>query len=363
MSTYIIAEAGVNHNGDLQLAKNLVDIAKNAEANAVKFQTWKTEKVMKRNAPKAEYQITNTGDKETQYEMEKKLELTYEEFIILKEYCDQKKIDFLSTPFDIPSAQFLIEDLSLKTIKIPSGEITNGPLLYEIAKHKVQIILSTGMATVADIQLALGVIAFGLLNDANKKPCIESFEQAYISNKGQEILKQYVTLLHCTTEYPAPYDSVNLHIIPSLKQTFGLEVGYSDHTEGNHVSLAAVTLGATVIEKHITYDKNAVGPDHRASIEPKELIELIKNVKEIEVALGKSVKVPDLTEIKNRSIARKSLVAAKDIKVGTYFNDDNLDMKRPGTGLSPMYYWDIQKIKATKDFVFDEEIQIHDCNN
>lgn len=363
MNTYIIAEAGVNHNGDINLAKKLVDIAKESGAQAVKFQTWKTEKVMKRDAPKAEYQINNTGNTETQFEMEKKLELSYEEFIDLKEHCDYKEIDFLSTPFDIPSAEFLLEELNLKTIKVSSGEITNAPLLYAIAKKKPRIILSTGMATLSDIQLALGVIAFGLINNRLKTPCIKEFENAYISKEGQSLLKKNVSLLHCTTEYPAPLDSVNLNAIPTLKSTFGLDTGYSDHTQGNHVALAAVALGATIIEKHITYDRHADGPDHIASIEPNELNELVKNIGAIEMALGNKIKIPTSIELKNRIIARKSLVAAKRIEKGEQFSQLNLDAKRPGTGISPMYYWDIQKLIANKTFDYDEEIHLNDCFN
>jgi len=355
MKTYIIAEAGVNHNGDVNLAKKLVDIAVKAKANAVKFQTWITENVMSKTAPKAEYQIVNTGSQESQFEMEKKLELTFDEFIELKNYCDENSIEFLSTPFDFESADFLINSLKLNTIKIPSGEITNAPLLLYIAKHHKNIILSTGMATVAEIQQALGVIAFGLINDKTS-PSVEAFERAYISEQGQQLIKERVSLLHCTTEYPAPIDEINLLAMKSMENVFGLPVGYSDHTEGIEISIAAVALGATIIEKHITYDKNAEGPDHAASIEPLELNKMVESIRNVEKSIGNGIKIPSKSELKNREIARKSLVASEAIKSGEYFSHANLAIKRPGSGLSPFYYWELQNQKATRDFNIDEEI-------
>ena len=357
MKTYIIAEAGVNHNGDINLAKKLIDIAVKAKVNAVKFQTWITENVMSRTAPKAEYQITNTGSQESQFDMEKKLELKFDEFIELKNYCDENGVEFLSTPFDFESADFLINVLKLDTIKIPSGEITNAPLLLYIAKYHKNIILSTGMATVADIQNALGVIAFGLINDKTN-PSIEAFERAYISEQGQQLLREKVSLLHCTTEYPAPIDETNLLAMKSLENVFGLPVGYSDHTKGIEISIAAVALGATIIEKHITYDKNAEGPDHAASIEPLELVNMVESIRNVELSLGNGIKVPSKSEIKNREVARKSLVAFQSIKKGEYFSSGNMAVKRPGSGLSPFYYWELQDQRATKDFKTDEEITL-----
>ncbi len=355
MKTYIIAEIGVNHNGDIHLAKKLIDIAVKAKVDAVKFQTWITEKVMSKTAPKAEYQITNTGNSESQFDMEKKLELTFNEFEELKEYCNEYGIEFLSTPFDIQSADFLMNNLKLEMIKIPSGEITNAPLLLYIAQHQKKIILSTGMATLSDIQKALEVIAFGLINDGTE-PSINAFEAAYLSEKGQQLLKEKVSLLHCTTEYPAPLEEVNLLAMKSMKNAFGLKVGYSDHTKGIEIPIAAVALGATIIEKHITYNKKAEGPDHAASIEPDELNKMVESIRNVEQSLGNGIKIPTRSEIKNKDIARKSLVASQNIKEGEYFSSEKLDMKRPGNGISPFYYWDIQGYKAIKDFKIDEEI-------
>ncbi|AWE06395.1 N-acetylneuraminate synthase [Lysinibacillus sp. 2017] len=356
METYIIAEAGVNHNGDMNTAKKLIDIAKNAGANAVKFQTFISEEVISTYAPKAEYQISNTGNDESQLEMVKKLELTFEDFRKLKAYCEGIEIEFLSTPFDLPSVDFLLKELQLKTIKIPSGEITNAPYLLKVAQYKPQIILSTGMSTLAEIQDALGVLAFGLLGLEN--PSIENFKIAYNTVEGQQLLKQHVSLLHCTTEYPAPVEEVNLNAMDTMKNAFLLPIGYSDHTEGNAVSIAAVAKGATIIEKHITYDKNAQGPDHRASSEPEEFTQLVTSIRAIESALGNGVKIPSTSEIKNIAIARKSIVAKTNIEVDETLTMENIAVKRPGTGISPMYYWEIQGFKTVKNFDKDEEIRL-----
>lgn len=362
MSVYVIAEAGVNHNGDLNRAKQLVDIAVEAKADAVKFQTFISENEISTFAEKADYQKQNTGTDGNQLEMVKKLELKFDEFKILQNYCDSKDIEFLSTPFDFESADFLLDELKLKTIKIPSGEITNAPFLLHISKFKRRMIISTGMATLADIQIALGVIAFGLTNKENILPSISNFEKAYMSEEGQRLLREYVTLLHCTTEYPAPVNSVNLKAISTMNATFNLPIGYSDHTEGLAISLAAVAMGAKIIEKHITYDKKAEGPDHLASIEPLELKELVKNIRQIEESLGNGVKIPSAIELKNRSVARKSLVAKREISKNEKFDVENLAIKRPGTGISPLYYWDVQQFSAPKSFEYDEEIALNDCN-
>ncbi|KOS66675.1 hypothetical protein AEA09_18245 [Lysinibacillus contaminans] len=356
MDTYIIAEAGVNHNGDISTAKKLIDIAKNTGANAVKFQTYISEEVISTYAPKAEYQISNTGNDESQLEMVKKLELTFEDFKELKMYCEVKNIEFLSTPFDLPSVDFLLKELQLKTIKIPSGEITNAPYLLKIAQYKPKIILSTGMSTLADIQEALSVIAFGLLG--LDKPSIENFKIAFNSIEGQRMLKKYVTLLHCTTEYPAPIEDVNLRAMETMVNAFHLPVGYSDHTEGNTVSIAAVAKGATIIEKHITYDKTANGPDHKASSEPEEFSQLVCAIRLVEKAMGHGIKIPSPSEVKNIPIARKSIVAKILIEKGASLTEENITIKRPGSGISPMHYWEVQKFKAGKNFDKDEEIHL-----
>jgi N-acetylneuraminate synthase len=355
--TYVIAEAGVNHNGDIDLAKKLIDIAVNAQADAVKFQTFKTENVISMDAPKAEYQIETTGVEESQYEMVKKLELSFAQFSELKIYCDDHNIEFLSTPFDIESADFLIDHLQIDTIKIPSGEITNAPLIYHIAQKSPKIILSTGMSTLSEIESALGVIAFGFSRRI-APPSIEAFKAAFISPEGQRLLKERVTLLHCTTEYPAPVQDVNLLAMHTMSTAFGLQVGYSDHTEGIAIPIAAVALGANVIEKHITYNKLAEGPDHKASLSPEELNEMIRGIRQVELAKGSGVKIPSESELKNLNIARKSIVALKKIKQGEKLTVENITIKRPGSGISPFEYWNVLKKNAPKDFDNDQQITL-----
>lgn len=348
-ATYVIAEAGVNHNGDLQMAKRLIDIAVNSKADAVKFQTFKTELIISTCAPKAEYQRQTTGEGESQFEMVKKLELSFNQFRELKAYCDERDIEFLSTPFDIESADFLIDELNLTTIKISSGEITNAPLLYHIARKQPDIILSTGMATLSEVEAALGVIAFGLLSK-NEAPSASAFRSAYLSSEGQRQLQSKVRLLHCTTEYPAPVEDVNLLAIETMHKAFGLPTGYSDHTEGIAVTIAAVALGASVIEKHFTHDKQAEGPDHRASLSPQELQLLIQSIRQVEAARGTGIKIPAESERKNIDIARKSIVAHKKIEQGETLTVNNIAVKRPGGGISPFEYWSLLETTAVQDF-------------
>ena len=325
---FIIAEAGDNHNGKIDLAFKLVDNAKEAGADAVKFQTFKTEEIICKNAQMAEYQKKNLGIEETQFEMVKKLELSFDEFKELKKYCDDKGIQFLSTAFDIPSAEFL-NNLDLPLFKIPSGEITNLPLLRKINSFKKDIILSTGMANLDEIQAALYVL----------KDC-------------------RVSLLHCTTEYPCPYDSVNMNAMLTLKEIFGLEVGYSDHTKGIEIPVMAVSMGAKIIEKHFTLDKNMEGPDHKASLEPDELKDMVSAIRNVEKAFGSGVKEPQDAEKKNIDIARKSIVARCDIKKGETFTEENLTTKRPGNGISPMRWDEFIGTVAMKDFKVDELIKV-----
>lgn len=353
---YIIAEAGVNHNGSINIAKDLIDAAKEAGANAVKFQTFKADKTVSKYAKKAEYQKKMTNNKENQYEMIKKLELDEESHEILIEYCKKKNIQFLSTPFDIDSVKLLVKKFDLPKIKVSSGEITNAPLLLEIAKTNKPVILSTGMSTLGEIEAALMVLAFGY-TCPEQKPSLEVFRKAYFSEKAQEVLKEKVGLLHCTTEYPALFEDVNLNAMDVLRSVFGLLVGYSDHTEGIAVSIAAAAKGAAIIEKHFTLDKNLPGPDHKASLEPDELKEMVKYIRQVEKALGYTRKIPSKSEIKNISVARKSLVAAKDIKKGEIFTQENLTVKRPGIGISPMYYWEWIGKKTERDYKKDEIIR------
>jgi len=352
---YIIAEAGVNHNGSLELAKQLVDVAVESGADAVKFQTFKAEKVVSRFAPKAEYQTLVTQALESQLEMIKRLELDEQNHKILMDYCDQRNIQFLSTPFDLESVDFLSQILKLSQLKLPSGEITNAPLLLRAAQTLKPIILSTGMSTLGEVETALGVLAFGY-TQTDELPSITSFQSAFRSDMGQKALKEKVTLLHCVTEYPTPFDEVNLKAMDTLKAAFGLTVGFSDHTLGIAIAIAAVARGAMVIEKHFTLDRNLPGPDHQASLEPDELKTMVQSIRQVEMALGSGLKVPAPSELKNQSVARKSLVAENDICIGSIFTDENLTAKRPGTGISPMYYWEYLGQQSTKDYKQDEMI-------
>lgn len=329
--TIIIAEAGVNHNGSLQTAKQLVDVAADSGVDFIKFQTFNTDNLLTKNSPKAPYQIQKTGKKDSQYEMLKKLELSKEHHYTLKEYCDSKHIQFLSTPFDLESIDFLM-GLQPKLWKIPSGEITNVPYLQKIASQKQPIIMSTGMCTMHDIENALHIIT------------------------TQGIPKEFITLLHCTTEYPTPFEEVNLRAMQSIAEKFGVSVGYSDHTLGIEVSIAAVAMGACVIEKHITLDKTMEGPDHAASIEPHELHAMVKAIRNIEIALGSTKKIITPSEQRNKDVARKSIVAAQYIRKNDIFTEKNITVKRPGTGISPMKWNEIIGKRAPQDFNPDELI-------
>lgn len=331
MGVFIIAEAGDNHNGDFNTAIKLVDVAKESGADCVKFQTFVTEEVISKFAEKAEYQKDTTGKAETQYEMVKKLELSFEEFKKIKEYCDAKNILFLSTAFDIPSIKFL-EEIDIPFWKIPSGEITNLPYLIEIAKTKKDIILSTGMCEMEEIKEAIKILKD---NGAGK-----------------------ISILHCNTEYPTPYNDVNLLAMDTIRDEFNCKVGYSDHTLGITVPIAAVARGAQIIEKHFTLDKNMEGPDHKASLEPTELKLMVESIRNIEIALGSKNKKPSESEKKNIVIARKSIIARRKIKKGEKLTEENLAVKRPGNGISPMKWFDVIGKIATRDFEEDELIEL-----
>ena len=354
--TYIIAEAGVNHNGSLKLAKDLVDVAVEAGADAVKFQTFRAEAVISKNAPKAEYQIRTTDAEESQLEMVKRLELDEDAHQELIDYCSHRNIQFLSTPFDLASVDLLVDVFNLPRIKIPSGEITNGPLILKIAQTGKPVILSTGMSTLGEIEAALGVLAFGYINPF-AKPSLDAFEAAYFSQAGRKALEGNVTLLHCTTEYPAPFSDVNLKAMDTLRQAFNLPVGLSDHTEGIAIPIAAVARGAVMIEKHFTLERNLPGPDHKASLEPDELKLMVKSIRQVEAALGTAYKGPAPSEMKNRLVARKSLVALNDLQKGDLLTELNLGCKRPGLGLSPMLYWDYLGKPAQEDYRADKMIK------
>lgn len=354
--TLIIAEAGVNHNGDEALAFKLVDAALEAGADIVKFQTFKASKLVTANAQQADYQVANTKKRETQLAMLSRLELSYEFHLELIKYCKRVGIEFLSTAFDSESLSFLVNDLKLKRLKIPSGDLTNAPLVLEHAQTGCDLIVSTGMATLSEIEMALGVIAFGYVASKSEKPSIDAFEKAYYSECGQKLLKEKVTILHCTTEYPAPLADINLKAMDTIADAFKLPVGYSDHSAGINVPIAAVARGAKIIEKHFTLDQDMEGPDHKASLEPKELKDMVKGIRDIELALGDGLKGPRPSEIKNKGIARKSLVAEKAISKGTVFSEGNMTIKRPGSGLNPINYWSLLGKEAKNEYEIGELI-------
>jgi len=329
---FIIAEAGVNHNGDINIAKKLIDVAFDSGANSVKFQTFKAENIVSSNAPKADYQLNSTEKSETQFQMLKKLELDLKSHQILIDYCKIKGIIFLSTPFDLESID-LLNKLGIKIFKIPSGEITNLPYLKKIGALNKKVILSTGMANINEIRDALRI-----LTDAGTP-------------------KKNIIVLHANTEYPTPFEDVNLLAMQTIGRTFDVKVGYSDHTNGIEVPIAAVALGACVIEKHFTLDRNMEGPDHKASLEPPELKAMVSAIRNIEKAMsGNGNKEPSNSEKKNIPIARKSIVAKTNIKKGEIFSENNITIKRPGTGISPMLWYNvIGKISST-DFKPDDLI-------
>lgn len=330
MKTLIIAEAGVNHNGSFELAKQLVDKAAEAGADIVKFQTCKAENVISRYADKAEYQKKTTGEADTQLDMVRKLMLTYEEYGQLKDYCEEKGIRFLSTAFDLPSVDYL-HSIGMGLWKIPSGEITNLPLLIKIAQLHEPIIMSTGMSVLEEVGNAVRVLKENGATD--------------------------ITLLHCTTEYPAPYEDVNLKAMDTMKEAFGFPVGYSDHTKGIEIPIAAVARGACVIEKHFTLDRNMEGPDHKASLEPQELAEMVRTIRNVEQAIGDGIKKVSASELKNQDIARKSIIAAKAIKAGETFTEENVTTKRPGSGIDPMRWFDLLGKTAKHDYEEDYLIE------
>lgn len=326
----IIAEAGVNHNGSLEMAKKMVDTAKACGVDIVKFQTAKLDSLVSKSAHMADYQKKNTGVEESQKDMLKKLLLDFDEFDELASYCNAVGIRFLSTPFDIESVKFLNDFQDIW--KVPSGEITNYPYLVEIGKTKKKVILSTGMADMDEIRAAINVL--------------------------KEHGTEDITILHCTTEYPAPIRDVNLNVMNSMREAFGFSVGYSDHTQGIEVALAAVALGATVIEKHFTLDRNLPGPDHKASLEPDELMAMVNSIRKVELSLGSSEKRPSEVEMKNRLVARKSIVAKTPIKAGDFLTENNITTKRPGLGVNPMRWNEVLGTKAVRNFEEDELIEL-----
>lgn len=325
---FVIAEAGVNHNGNLETAKKLIDAACNAKVDAIKFQSFKAENLVTKDAEKAEYQKKSTGNG-SQYEMLKKLELSYQDHVILKKYCEEKGITFISTPFDFESVD-LLEELDIPLYKISSGDLTNIPLLKYVAKLNKPMIVSTGMANLGEVEKAAHEIKAVGNND--------------------------ITLLHCTSNYPTEYRDVNLNAMVTLKNAFKLPVGYSDHTLGIEIPIAAVTLGAQVIEKHFTLNKNMEGPDHKASLEPKELRTMVNNIRNIEMAFGNGVKTCTINEEDTRNVVRKSIVASKKIKAGESISYENIDFRRPGIGISPLLVNEVIGKIAINDIDMNEFI-------
>jgi len=353
----IIAEAGVNHNGDLDLGTRLVDAAADAGADAVKFQTFRAEALVSRGAPKADYQLRTTDAAESQFEMIRRLELTEAAHEVLISHARSRGIAFLSTPFDLGSLDLLTRRFGLERIKLGSGELTNAPLLVAAARGAREVILSTGMGSLAEVETALAMLAFGFTTPGEAGPTPVALERAYASPAGQAALRDRVVLLHCTTDYPTAFANVNLRAMSTLARAFGVRVGYSDHTPEIHISLAAAALGAEVIEKHLTLDRDLPGPDHAASLEPGELRDLVRQVRDIEHALGDGVKRPTEPEWRIRDVARKSLVAAKPVAAGEPFTVDNLTCKRPGTGVSPVHYWSHLGRPADRSYEEDELIR------
>ena len=350
---FVIAEAGVNHNGSLDTARELIDVALAAGADAVKFQTFRADQLVSKSARKADYQKRATSSSESQYEMLKRLELDHAQHRQLRDYCERQGIRFMSTAFDLESLEFLVDELDVDILKIPSGEITNGPLVLAHARRAGsgrRLIVSTGMCDMSEVETALGVIAFGLARPDLEPESRQQFVDAYRNEAARAALRDRVTLLHCTTEYPAPPRDINLAAMDSLRDQLGLPVGYSDHSEGIDVAIAAVARGACVVEKHFTLDRSMPGPDHRASLEPPELAAMIRSIRIVEAAIGDGVKQARESETKNIEVARKSLVAGADIPAGTRFAPANLAIKRPGCGRSPMDYWDLLGREASVDY-------------
>lgn len=330
-NVFIIAEAGVNHNGSMEIAKKLIDEAVDCGVDAVKFQSFKAKNLVTKSAKQAEYQKNNMKKEISQYEMLKALELSDEDHIELINYCKDKGIMFLSSPFDLESIEML-DSLGMEIFKVPSGEIENVPYLRKIGEKNKKVILSTGMSTLSDIEFALEILRDAGAND--------------------------ISVLHCNTDYPTKMEDVNLKAMNSIGEAFGVEIGYSDHTKGIEVPIAAVALGAKIIEKHFTLDRNMEGPDHKASLEPSELKDMVKSIRNIEIALGNGIKALTEPEKLNKKVARKSIICSADIKEGEIFSESNLTIKRPGTGLSPKMWDSIVGKKASRNYYKDEMVEL-----
>lgn len=356
----IIAEAGVNHNGSIETAFKLIDAASDVGADIVKFQKFNTDLLATLNVDKAHYQKISTNKDISHFTMLKELELSNDEFIKIKDYCRLRGIELLLSVFDSESLNFAIKDLKVNKLKVASGELTNAPLLLQHAQKDCDLIISTGMSNLNEIQDALEVISYGLLNNNPNDEIVNrnDFKKAYESSAGQNILKKNVTLLHCVSEYPANYADLNMLAMLTLKKKFSLNVGFSDHSLGTLAPIVAVSHGATIIEKHFTLDRSMEGPDHKASLIPTEMKQMIQDIKSVKKIIGSEEKTPTIMEKANKDIVGKSIVALTEIKSGDKFTQSNIGAKRPGTGISPYFYWDLIGTESKSDYNKDELIKI-----
>jgi N-acetylneuraminate synthase len=356
----IIAEAGVNHNGSIETAFKLIDAASDAGADIVKFQKYNTDLLATSNVDKAHYQKITTSKDISHYTMLKNLELSNESFVKIKDYCMSKGIELLLSVFDSESLNFAIEDLKVNKLKVASGELTNAPLLLQHSQKNCELIISTGMSNLNEIQGALEVISFGLLNNNHDDGTISrnNFKEAYESIAGKNELKKFVTLLHCVSEYPTDYADLNMLAMLTLKKKFSLNVGFSDHSLGILAPIVAASHGATIIEKHFTLDRSMEGPDHKASLTPDELKQMIQDVRSVKKIVGSEKKTPTKMEKANKDIVGKSLVALTEIKSGDKLTHSNIGVKRPGTGISPYFYWELIGTESKSDYKKDELIRI-----
>jgi len=350
----VIAEAGVNHNGDISLAYKLIDAAADAGADIVKFQSFRAEALVTPSARKADYQMNRTGGDQSQYEMLKALELSARDHQQLISHCRTRDIEFLSTPFDFQSLR-LLEDLNVPKLKIGSGDMSNAPLVHACAKTGKNLILSTGMASLEEVEEILGVAAHGFIGTDLPSPA--AFKSIYASNQGRAILEEKVVVMHCTTAYPTPLTDINLAAMETMRDRLPTPIGFSDHSDGIHVSVGAAARGAVMIEKHLTLDCTMPGPDHQASLEPNQFKEMTRGIRAVVAAIGSAKKIPTESERANMAVVRKSLVAACTIAEGETFTDANVTLKRPGDGLEPMRYWDLLGRKADRNYQPNEIIQ------
>lgn len=361
-SLLIIAEAGVNHNGSIERALEMVDVAADAGVDVIKFQTFSADKLAGKDAELVGYQKSSAGDTRTQWDLLKGLELSHDEFLRVRERCRERNIVFLSTGFDLDELHFLIDELDIPMVKIASGDLTFAPLLFEAGLSGLPVVLSTGMANLAEIETALGFIAVGVavqlgLVDADAVPTLDMREAVWQRSEIRDALKERVTILHCTTEYPAPLSALNLRAMNTIADAWGIPVGYSDHSLGSAASTAAVALGAVMIEKHFTLDKNLEGPDHAASLSPVELVDFVGQLRSVDVALGGSVKECQPVELSARASVRRSLVTTTGIAMGHVFTESDLECRRPGAGRTSFEFWDVVGTAATRDYAAGDYVE------